>query len=118
MTTVEYIHNNKSFLIDESSIPVDSLLDVIHKNEECNKHIVFDSNIALVLDYVKNMWLTSYDHVIKILDYWGVFQSYDAIYQGEKYMRDNMYKLNFNNHDMNIDIYYNLMRVENFADIY
>ena len=115
-----------SVLMD--NIPENSLLDIIYRNSKeitdvFGFRIVESQNVTIfkAIEYINSPYLTRVDReLIEILDYWGVYRSYDIIYRDEKFMRDNLYNIEFLEHSMNTNYYHNLIKIDisDFAEEY
>ena len=116
-----YGYGDEVFSIDSSLIPEMSLLYRLYtwarnKGEE----IAYsdDSDIGYVLRYVQNKPIIGDKSVINVLNYWGVYRDYNMIYTEEKHMRVNMYKTEYDGHEMNTDKYHMLTKMDTFNKDY
>ncbi len=118
MTTFKYSYNNEVFEVDSFLVPEDSLLSVIYNRSKTEIANSTDPNLPYVIDYITNRPIIGDESIITVLDYWGVYRTYDVIYADEKYMRENMYNPGFEGHEMNTNQYYRLRSLNAFTDEY
>ena len=117
----KYLFGDKQYEVDKSLIPEDSLLAVIYRNAVSRSQdiaLITDPNIEYVLWYIENTPFVSYKQAIIILDYWGVYRSYDKIRNEEEFMRANMHSDSYSQHKMNTDQYFRLTNMNLFRDEY
>jgi hypothetical protein len=102
--------------IETDLIPEDSLLRVIYDRRQPGSDIVYtdDPNIAFVAYYLNDKPMISDPGSVAVLDYWGVYASYEVIWARELIMRENMYNPEYFTHPMNTDGYYGLTDIETF----
>ena len=77
-----------------------------------------DTNLPGVIYYLQTKYPTSDDNIIQLFDYWGVRDTYDNIWEEEKFMRANIYNPVYSDHLMNTDMYYKLRSMNIFSDIF
>ena len=106
------------YSLDRSLIPEDSYLNALlnFSDEDENESIKCDnSDIIHAINYLVGDMLPIYDNDLKsILDYFGVYpySSYDQIFDKEFLFRNNMYNPEFEDHPMNADLRYELIRID------
>lgn len=125
---INFINGEHILELLQSNIPEFSLLDTLMRNESetIDDGDLFvkvkDDNFYYVCDYmnksIKPMYLEHEERYV--LEYWGLYKSYDQIFLEEVYIRNNLYSSheNFETHPMKTDLYYKLIKMDDFKDRY
>ena len=116
MLQVIFKWNEESMCINLNLVHDDSLLWIMYRKQKTNIVECDESHVFTAIEYVNSQSNTPIfdEELIKILDYWGVYRSYNDIYRDEKFIRDNLYNPDFNNHAMCTDSYYKLFNMKDF----
>ena len=114
--SITFVSGGEKFTFETDKLPEGCLLNDImtqfHPKDGMYEVDYKPSDLGVVYDYLMVGRLPNYED-LKILDFFGIseFHSYKLATLRENYMRENMYKPEFENHDMNTDIYYNLQKI-------
>ncbi|GAF87738.1 unnamed protein product, partial [marine sediment metagenome] len=76
MSTVKFKYDNDIFEVDESLIPIDSLLDIMSRNKQTDVIYSSDPHTPYIIWYIQNRPIISDPYTLTVLDYWSVYRSY------------------------------------------
>lgn len=107
MLSFEY--NGEIFEIEKELIPENSYLGGVINFNNGLSHIVLqdDVNLDIIIPLLKRELLLTqidYDDLYTICDFHNMY-IYDILYTHEKYIRDNLYNPDFDNHEIHNDYY-------------
>jgi len=122
---VTFISEDKEFIFDVNKIPKDCSLHEMISDEVLNKnnnntfqldYVFSNVNFEIIYNYLMLRKLPSYGE-LHILDLFGISElhSYELATVRENYMRENIYKEEFKDHQINTNNYYALQKTtENY----
>ncbi len=79
-----------------------------------------DYNVLKVAEYIQNPGIIVSDkEYAELLSYYGVYymNNYYEIYARELFFKENMYKSGFETHEVNTDLYYNLIKYSELENV-
>ncbi len=115
MDILKFGYRDDVFHVDADLVSEDSLLDIMNRNKQSDVIYSSDPNLPYIIWYIQNRPIVNDEYTLTVLEYWGVYRSYDVIYRDEKYMKDNMYKPEFVNQPMNTNMSYGLTKLDTFS---
>ena len=121
---ITYIYtgeNSQSYLISKDKISKDSLLDIIYRRRSNKAQDIAysdDPDIIGVLYYLDTKYQTYDEDMTAILDYWGVRQTYDHIWNSELEMENTIHLPEYKDQPVMTNQYYKLIPMSTFHDNY
>ena len=112
--TTEFTNGTEVFEVETRLIPEDSTLDMIVRRSKDEIVYSLDPSLEYILHYITEKPFVDDEETLAILDYWGVYRSYDIIQADERSTKRNMYNLEYADHEMNTDPYYQLRKMDTF----